>query len=358
MDRSINDIFCASQSYNLSVVAFSLPNEADFTIYIHDSLTDEKIIPNKEFWIAPFHSSTGFPLVKLKPTHIIQGDEAIPNFKKYLNENKFWTIDNSSLERFTEQRYIRAVEDLQQFIQEGKLKKAAIAQIQQFNMPQDFNFVDFLLQLRSAYPNAFISYISTPFTGTWIGATPELLLSKQNNELKTVALAGTIVDDGLAQWTEKEKVEQDFVSQHVTEVLLSLNLGELFVSELKEIRIGNLVHLIKEFVLKSNSELHADAVENVAFALHPTPAVGGLPKLPSIEYIQQVENYNRSYYAGFLGPVDTDNAKLFVNLRCMTLINQIIYFFGGAGITADSIAANEWIETNNKINLIQRFIAS
>ncbi len=356
MDRTINDLLCTTQSYNLSVIAFSLPNESAFTIYIQDSLSDQKSVDNKEFWIAPFHSSTNFPFVKIRPQFILQETDEIPFFERRMEKNAYWTIQNKTFESFSENRYVSSVEQLQKKIQEGKLKKAAISQLQEIDLSPDFHIWNYLKSIRQEYKNAFVSFISTPFTGTWIGATPELLLESNESTLKTVALAGTIMDDGISEWTEKEKIEQDFVSQHVSEVLESLEIGELETSNLNEIRIGHLIHLIKKFSLKNITNISKQTIEKVANALHPTPAVGGFPKIQAIEYIKEVEKYNRSYYAGFLGPVDLHHAALFVNLRCMSLCPKTAFLFGGAGVTAESVPANEWKETNNKIQVLQRLI--
>lgn len=356
MDRTINDLLCATQSYNLSVVAYSLPSEAEFTIYIQNTLSEEPSIAEKEFWIAPFDTSTGYPFVKIKPHFILKENEAIPEFQKVNVDKTYWTLNESSFENFTESRYTTAVEELQKIIEKGELHKAAIAQLQATSLPENFNIWNLLQQVRKKLPNAFVSFISTPHTGTWIGATPELLLQQDADLIKTVALAGTRINNDATKWSKKEIEEQDYVTQHVSQVLNSLQMGDVSISELKETMIGNLAHLVREFSIKSSLQLTKETIEKIALALHPTPAVGGLPKLSSIQFIEQVEKYNRTYYAGFLGPVDKMSARLFVNLRCMTLLQKIGYFFGGAGITAESEPTKEWIETNNKIQLLRSLI--
>jgi isochorismate synthase len=91
--------------------------------------------------------------------------------------------------------------------------------------------------------------------------------------------------------------------------------------------------------------------------LHPTSAVCGLPKEPATVFIRQQEGYDRSYYSGFLGPVQVDGeSHIFVNLRCMQLFEDTALLYAGAGITADSEPDKEWQETKLKMDTMREII--
>ncbi|MFT7281747.1 MAG: isochorismate synthase, partial [Cyclobacteriaceae bacterium] len=92
--------------------------------------------------------------------------------------------------------------------------------------------------------------------------------------------------------------------------------------------------------------------------LHPTSAVCGMPLQPALNFIKEVEGYERGLYAGFLGPVNFNNlTHLFVNLRCMQIINdQKIRLYAGAGITADSDPNKEFVETQLKMNTLKNLL--
>ena len=86
--------------------------------------------------------------------------------------------------------------------------------------------------------------------------------------------------------------------------------------------------------------------------LHPTPAVCGFSREIAREFIIENENYNRSFYTGFLGELNLQNfnkdkkkSALFVNLRCMKIENNKVSIFVGGGITKGSNAEKEWQET-------------
>jgi isochorismate synthase len=92
--------------------------------------------------------------------------------------------------------------------------------------------------------------------------------------------------------------------------------------------------------------------------LHPTSAVCGVPKAPSLDFIDKVEGYDRSFYSGFLGPAQVGgDTHLFVNLRTVRFKDGKATFFAGAGITEDSVPAREWEETELKCDTLLKVIA-
>ncbi|MAB58387.1 MAG: hypothetical protein CL524_12710 [Aequorivita sp.] len=97
----------------------------------------------------------------------------------------------------------------------------------------------------------------------------------------------------------------------------------------------------------------------IAAALHPTPAVCGRPQKFAKEFILQNEGYNREFYTGFLGPVNENgaSASLMVNLRCMKIENNTARIFVGGGITIGSQPADEWQETQNKMQTMLQVLA-
>jgi isochorismate synthase len=87
--------------------------------------------------------------------------------------------------------------------------------------------------------------------------------------------------------------------------------------------------------------------------LHPTSAVCGMELGPAREFLRQHEGYDRSFYTGYLGPVNVeDNTDIYVNLRCMQLRDGHALMYAGAGVTADSVPEQEWEETEMKIDTL------
>ena len=95
------------------------------------------------------------------------------------------------------------------------------------------------------------------------------------------------------------------------------------------------------------------SVERMIKNLHPTPAVGGIPKREGLDFISSNEKFKREYYSGYMGDVDLlGERNLYVNLRCAQLNKESISLYVGAGITAESDAELEWGETQNKAQTI------
>ena len=146
-------------------------------------------------------------------------------------------------------------------------------------------------------------------------------------------------------WATKEIEEQQFVTDYIVAKVKD-KVTQLIISDAKTVKAGNLAHL-KSFI---SGELTPDFQANdLIKALHPTPAVCGLPKEKAIDFILKNEGYSRKYYAGFLGEYNKDNqTDLFVNLRCLEVENDVVNIYVGCGITKDSNPEKEFIETENK----------
>ena len=90
--------------------------------------------------------------------------------------------------------------------------------------------------------------------------------------------------------------------------------------------------------------------------LHPTPAVGGLPRQEALELIRELEPHDRMLYSGPVGIVSPNESHVFVNLRCMQVSHGNVHLFAGGGITAGSDPAAEWEETELKLRTLLRFL--
>ena len=177
--------------------------------------------------------------------------------------------------------------------------------------------------------------------------------------MTTVSLAGTREYNpenlNLHNWCKKERVEQELVTRFIENSLEKLNLK--FTSKVGPYtkKAGNLIHLRTDFTLDF-LEVNGKLGELVN-ELHPTSAVCGLPKREAFQFLKENEKHNRGYYSGFLGPVNLDEKlQLFVNLRCMRIMNERLILYVGAGITIDSDAEQEWDETEIKADTLLSII--
>jgi len=208
--------------------------------------------------------------------------------------------------------------------------------------------------LCESYPNAFI-YLTRFKDQCWIGASPEPLICARENELFTVSLAGTRPysesNMDFSNWNHKELVEQEYVTKNIVNVLEEYEIKDYKKKGPYTKKAGKLIHLRTDFSFQY-SEV-GDKLALLINALHPTSAICGMPKEKSLGFIKGMEKHNREYYAGFLGPVGIDDRlQLFVNLRCMKVLENELALFIGGGITDESVPEDEWEETEIKADTL------
>ena len=179
--------------------------------------------------------------------------------------------------------------------------------------------------------------------------------------VKTVSLAGTQVfnENEKVVWREKEKNEQQIVTDYIAETLLKI-ADKISVSAPYTFIAGKLAHLKSDIQAEVSEQFKTDFLTNL---LHPTPAVCGFPKANAMQFILENEKYDREFYSGFVGEWQKDfltfkpnNSDLFVNLRCAKIENKIAHIYVGCGVTKDSNAANEFLETQNKMQTILKVL--
>ncbi|TRX00281.1 chorismate-binding protein [Flavobacterium gawalongense] len=259
----------------------------------------------------------------------------------------------------TKNNFERLVAKGIQAIENDEFKKVVLSRKETVDLV-DFDLVTTFEKLVQLYPATFVYCFFHPKVGIWLGATPEQLLKANVNVFETMALAGTQKDNGSGEivWDKKEKEEQQYVTDYIVSALQGVAL-EVSVTKPYSVKAGSIWHIKTDIwgVLNSNSSL-----QQVINLLHPTPAVCGLPKDQSKAFILENENYGRSFYTGFLGELnssfatDSVSSNLFVNLRCMQIVDSQAYLYMGCGITKDSIPEKEWSESINKSMTMKRVL--
>ncbi len=250
----------------------------------------------------------------------------------------------------SKQAYLKIAQNLIRRLKNGDLQKVVLSRLKVVKPDNRFDLASLYIRLVKQYPNTFVYLFSIPDVGTWIGATPETLLSqKPGGEVVIMSLAGTATFDknGKVHWGNKEIVEQQYVSEFIRERLLKLGIKKFIEEKPKTVRAGHLAHIQTIFKVDG---IDADKnIDKLVEALHPTPAVCGLPQYDAYSLIEDVEPHGRKFYTGFLGPWRLNGqSDLYVNLRCAEVNNDTLNLYVGGGLTADSDAEKEWQETELK----------
>ena len=224
-------------------------------------------------------------------------------------------------------------------------QKIVISRIKELDK-ENINLSETFKNLHQYYPNAYVYLRYDVEEGCWIGASPELLLKEENQLIQTVSLAGTKAKED--DWTDKEYHEQQVVTDYITTTLARFT-NYVDVDGPFSVNVGFFEHL-KSFISAQLTD--KNKLYDVLKALHPTPAVGGMPKDLAKDFILTNEGYNRSFYAGFMGYETENESEFFVNLRCAKIYQNKVKLYVGGGIMPDSIPENEWKETELKSKTI------
>lgn len=245
----------------------------------------------------------------------------------------------------------------------GSFEKVVLSRTLSIDLSEQFDTSMTFQKLCDQYPNALISFVSTPETGSWLGASPELLVRVEDNTtFKTTALAGTLpYNEGTnlktVAWTQKDIEEQALVERYIISCFKKIRLREYEEHGPKTVVAGNLMHLKSDFTVDMKATNFPQLGSVMLHLLHPTSAVCGVPLDTALEFLKNYEGYDRQFYAGYLGPVNfLGDTSLFVNLRCMQFTEAGAILYAGAGITEDSIADKEWEETELKLNTLLKVI--
>jgi Isochorismate synthase len=248
-------------------------------------------------------------------------------------------------------------------IEKGTFQKIVPSRTMTITLPASFDVVESFQRLSSTYPQALISFVNIPGVGSWLGASPELLISvKEKATFKTVALAGTLpyqagLDIKSVAWTQKEIEEQALVERYVISCFKKVRLREYDEYGPKTVVAGNLMHLKSEFTVDMKATNFPQIGSVMLDLLHPTSAVCGMPLETSLQFLREHEPYDREFYAGYLGPVNVnDNIDLFVNIRCMQISGNQGILYAGAGVTIDSTPSKELAETEMKFNTLLNIV--
>lgn len=332
---------------NVPFVSFRFPEEAQITTfaggYFSESKNQDK---NPCFVIAPFDIQT-HSLLFYHPAHLYTGDDAIiietDGTKKSANSamiKKPFVASKSE--------YLHQADRLIGEMKDHHFRKIVLSRV----IKQPLTTADLPTVFESMckkYPGAFVYFLNDGNNQCWMGASPELLIDFREGKARTVALAGTQKLDNSRSsslvWGSKEIEEQDMVSEFIKEHLIGFPVENLKVSEPETHIAGHLAHLITIFTWESSFN---EAIK-LKDLLHPTPAVCGLPRNAAFQRIKETELHQRNYYTGYLGLLDESaRIKLFVNLRCMQIIDNEAYIYVGGGLTSSSSSLAEWEETQAK----------
>lgn len=265
-------------------------------------------------------------------------------------EPKWFTSQTSRRVLLDEAAFCGLVQAAIDEIKSSSIEKIVVSRIVETTLQKGFDPAHSFTRLCERYPHLFVSLVAIPGVGTWMGASPEHLLTMNDNTLKLLALAGTQPKPPdlpleAISWGAKEIHEQALVVEYIRSFLQKMGI-EWQEEGPKTSSAGNIVHLQTKFRASVEKSQRFELANQVLSELHPTSAICGMPLQKALPFILEHEKHKRRFYCGLLGPVHlAQRSNLFVNIRCMELLEDKAYLYVGTGITHDSVPSAEWVES-------------
>ncbi len=189
----------------------------------------------------------------------------------------------------------------------------------------------------------------------FIGASPERLFKRHGRTIDTEAIAGTTSRGATPEedarlhaellQSGKDRREHELVTNYLCQSLEPLT-GSLVVDKTSVLTLPQLQHLKTSI----RGTLHDSVSDSdLLAALHPTPAVAGLPREKALQLIREIEPFDRGWYAGPVGWMSGDAAEFAVAIRSVLVAGNQLILTAGAGVVEGSDPRAEWEETERKI---------
>lgn len=256
---------------------------------------------------------------------------------------------------FTEEEFCEMVEKTKEYIYDGDIFQCVVSR--RFEADYESSLINAYRVLRTTNPSPYMVYLSID-DDEIISTSPETLVKLQNGVLNTFPIAGSrprgkTKEEDIA--LEKELIHDE---KELAEHNMLVDLGRNDIGKISEfnsvkvteyqkvLRYSKIMHICSEVEGKLKNGLDAfDAIE----ALLPAGTLSGAPKIRACQIIEELEKTPRGVYGGAVGYVDFNgNLDTCIGIRMAVKHNKKVYVQAGAGIVADSVPHNEYLETMNK----------
>ena len=278
-------------------------------------------------------------------------------------------IDASAQSDSAREQWARRVEAAQAAMASGELKKVVLARSAAFTPGETQHFdplaTAWALSKRQVHSTTFM--IRRRDGQAFLGSSPETLVQLKGGHVETVALAGTRRRDPLSPGEDaalgvdlldspKDRAEQLLVEEAIVEALAPHVHALIVPDQPIVVRHPDVQHLKTTI----RGQLSDDAtIFELLDRLHPTPAVGGLPRSSALAWLGNHEKLDRGWYAGPIGWISQSGEGVFVvAIRSVLMARDSAAAFAGCGLIADSNPADEWEESQIKLQTVRQGLAA
>ena len=256
---------------------------------------------------------------------------------------------------FKKEEYLEAVNKVKNYIKEGDVFQVVLAQ--DFYSKFDLNPFDLYRAIRKLNPSPYMYFLDLEECQV-VGSSPEILVRLENDKLTLRPIAGTRKRGKDPE--EDKQNEYDLLNdpKELAEHLMLIDLGRNDVGRVSEIgsvkvtdkmvieKYSHVMHIVSNVVGTLSKDLdYLDALK----ASLPAGTLSGAPKIRAMEIINELEPSSRGIYGGAIGYISWNgNVDTAIAIRTAVIKDKMIHVGAGAGIVADSIPENEWLECIQK----------
>ncbi len=285
------------------------------------------------------------------------------------SENNILSIDKdieplNPQSNTSKDEYFKMVERAKEYIHAGDIIQVVLSQ--RFEVENESDSLDIYKALRVINPSPYMFCLDLG-DNSIVGTSPEIHVRCHDNNVEVRPIAGTRPrgkdSDEDIRFEEELLSDPKECAEHIMLVDLgrndigrvcdynSVKIPDFMIIE----RYSHVMHIVSDVVGRLNSEYDAYDVMHATF---PAGTVSGAPKVRAMEIISELENSKRGPYAGAVAYFGFDgNFDSAITIRTVILDQNKAYVQAGAGIVADSIALNEYKETQNKAKGMMKALA-
>ena len=275
-------------------------------------------------------------------------ESAVKKFKQITN---FFEFESN----FSKEEYCDAVNTIKNYIAEGDVMQVVLAQ--DFSASFDKDPFNLYKAIRELNPSPYMYFLDLDECQI-VGASPEILVRLEENEINLRPLAGT---RKRGKNPEEDKSNEDDLlndPKEIAEHLMLIDLGRNDVGRVSE--IGSVLVTDKMIIEKYSHVMHivSNVMGKIAAGLSyfdvlkaalPAGTLSGAPKIRAMEIINELEPSSRGIYGGAIGYIGWNgNMDTAIAIRTAVIKDKTIHVGAGAGVVADSVPENEWLECRQK----------
>lgn len=256
----------------------------------------------------------------------------------------------------TRDAWVQTIKQVLSRIESGELEKIVMARRATLNHAGPLDPYAVLQHLAPATPNCFHFAFQYDDGPAFIGATPERLLARSGSRARSEAVAGTRSrastereDEVLREelmTSDKDQREHAYVEDAIHDTLSRYCDTVGPPDERTDMRLRGGRHIWSRV---AGTLKPGVSTVSLLSALHPTPAVGGVPRERALDVIRSTEAFDRGWYAGPVGWIGRDDAEFAVAIRSGLVDGSRLSLYSGAGIVRGSKPTDEWDEIEQKI---------